>query len=357
MSVPRYNLAAVHQAVSAAVPNRDGIVFRDRRLPFAEITRRSHRLAHALHQRGVGIDTGRRASLARHESAPDHLAIYAHNGNEYLESMLGAFAARVAPVNVNYWYSASELHYVLEHSAASGVVFHSAVAPALAEVLPRLPQVRTLLQVADKSGIALLPGAEWYEDALAAARDAVPGWASGWSPEDRYILYTDGTSGPPTGELWRHADIHHTAMGGRSPLTREPWPTLDAIADAASSTPPEIVCPVAPLTHGAGHWLALLALNQGWTVVIPEVGNPFDPAELCRLVERERVTYLQIGGDGFARPILDELDSAPHDVSSLRTIRSVGTALAPSSKRRLLQHLPHVAVVEDGGPFDADSLR
>ncbi len=44
--------------------------------------------------------------------------MYLHNGNEYLESMLGAFKARVAPFNVNYRYVAEELRYLLNDSRA-----------------------------------------------------------------------------------------------------------------------------------------------------------------------------------------------------------------------------------------------
>ena len=166
---PQHHLAAVHEAIAARLPDRECIVFRDRRLTYAEVTDRTRRLAHALHERGLGARPGGRTGLAGHESHHDHLAIYAYNGNEYLEAMLGAFKARVAPINVNYKYVAEELRYVLLDSRAKAVVYHSAFAPNLAAVLPDLPDVRVLLQIADDSGNELLPGAEWYEDVLAAA--------------------------------------------------------------------------------------------------------------------------------------------------------------------------------------------
>ena len=166
--------------------------------------------------RGLDARPEGRAGLAGHESHHDHLAIYAYNGNEYLESMLGAFKARVAPINVNYKYVAEELRYVLLDSQAKAVVYHSAFAPTLAAVLPDLSDVRVLLQIADESGNELLPGAEWYEEVLAAAPNVRPSWADEWSPDDLYILYTGGTTGMPKGVLWRQADIHRTAMGGRN---------------------------------------------------------------------------------------------------------------------------------------------
>ena len=353
---PRHHLAAVHEAVSARVPDRACIVFRGRRWSYAEVTARGRRLANALHARGLGGRLHPVDGSSGHESPHDHVAIYAHNGNEYLEAMLGAFEARMAPVNINYRYVTHELEYVLENSRSAAIVYHSAFAPTLAAVLPQLPHLRVLLQIRDDSGNELLPGAEWYEEALASAPATLPEWAGDWSPDDLYILYTGGTTGLPKGVLWRHADIHRTTMGGRAPITREPWPSLEAIADAAGALEhPTVLCPAAPFMHGSGHWVAFMGMNQGWTVVIQDVVTRLDAADLCRTVEREGVNYLQIVGDAFARPILDELEAHPHDLSSLRTVLSGGTALSPSLKARFMAALPHLTVIdsigssEDGG--------
>ena len=101
-------VAAVHEAISASRPDEECLVFRDRRLTWAAVTERTRRLANFLLDAGLGCHV-ERAQLANHESGQDHLGIYLHNGNEYLESMLGAFKARVAPFNVNYRYVADEL--------------------------------------------------------------------------------------------------------------------------------------------------------------------------------------------------------------------------------------------------------
>ena len=83
-----------------------------------------------------------RPELEGHESGQDHLAIYLHNGNEYLECMLGALKARVAPFNVNYRYVAGELLYLLRDSPATAVVVHSRSRPPLPSCCPGCPQLR-----------------------------------------------------------------------------------------------------------------------------------------------------------------------------------------------------------------------
>ena len=164
----QFSVAEVHEAIAATRPDDVCLVFRDRRLTWGDVTDRTRRFANHLLAAGLGCHT-EREHLQGHESGQDHLAIYLHNGNEYLEAMLGSFKARVAPFNVNYRYVAEELRYLLLDSNAAAVVVHSQFAPTLAEVLPDLPNLRVILQVADESGNALLPGAVWYEDALEAA--------------------------------------------------------------------------------------------------------------------------------------------------------------------------------------------
>src|SRR3954466_5148809 len=159
-----FNLAQVHEAIADAIPDRECIVFRDRRLTWRDVTDRTRRLANVLADAGLGARPEGRAGLAGHESHEDHLAIYCYNGNEYLESMLGAFKARVAPFNVNYRYGPDELAAVLADGQARGIVYHSAFAPTVAAVRARLPRLELLLQVPGDSCHALLPGAVWYED-------------------------------------------------------------------------------------------------------------------------------------------------------------------------------------------------
>src|SRR6476620_10949142 len=120
-----FNLAQVHEAIAAAIPDRECIVFRDRRLTWQQVTERTRRLTNALAAAGLGARPEGRAGLAGHESHEDHLAIYAYNGNEYLEAMIGAFKARLGPVNVNYRYVAEELQYLLADCRARAIVYPS----------------------------------------------------------------------------------------------------------------------------------------------------------------------------------------------------------------------------------------
>src|SRR5690349_8599621 len=146
-----FNLATIQEAIAAAIPDRECIVFHDRRITWGAFTDRTRRLANYLRSRRLGCRVERTA-LRNWESGQDHLGLYLHNGNEYLEGMVGAYKARVAPFNVNYRYVEDELVYLLDNADATALVYHARFAPTLANILPKLPRLRTLVQVADESG-------------------------------------------------------------------------------------------------------------------------------------------------------------------------------------------------------------
>src|SRR4030095_9950470 len=76
--------------------------------------------------------------------------------------------------------------------------------------------------------------------------------------------------------------------------------------------------PCAPFMHGAAHWNAISGWISGGAVVLPEDPSRLDPADGLATCQREQVTALQIVGDAFARPLLDEMRHSPYDLSQLR---------------------------------------
>src|SRR5689334_4864639 len=154
----KFNLSTVFSVVARAIPDQNFLVWRDRRFSYAEFDARVDGFARYLVSAGLGCHTERDA-LDGHESGQDHLGIYLRNGNEYLESMIGAYRARVAPFNVSYRYVEEELVYLLNDSKARALVYNAEFAPRVAAIRDRVPHLQVLIQVADESGNDLLPGA------------------------------------------------------------------------------------------------------------------------------------------------------------------------------------------------------
>ncbi|MCC6184686.1 MAG: acyl-CoA synthetase [Microthrixaceae bacterium] len=346
----QFDLATVNEVVSAAVPDREAVVFGDRRLTYGELAERSRRLASYLHGKGIGCHT-ERAELAPHESGQDHVALYLYNGNEYLEGVLGCAKARAVSFNVNYRYVAEELRYLFDNASARGVIYHASFAPVVAELLESMePEERgrigVLLQVDDGSGEALLDGAEDYETALAGSDPAGPGLTP--SPDDLYIVYTGGTTGMPKGVLWRSDDIFMNAMGGKEVGTWVEMTSYDQIADRARNNAGFRLLALPPLMHGAAQWAAFMMLNSGATIILPE-SRTLDAAEVWRLVEDEGVQSIALVGDAMARPLLDELVAGDYDTSSMFVLGNGGAVFSATLKAEFLEVLPDLLINDSLG--------
>src|SRR3984957_15514714 len=162
----QFTVPSVAKAVAAAIGDRELLIQGDQRFSYAQVIERSNHLAAYLHSQGLGCHT-ERSGLAGHEVGQDLLGLYAYNGNEFVEALLGAFQARVAPFNVNFRYVKTELQYLLADARATALLYHSAFAPRVAEIRADLPQLRVLIQISDDSGNELLDGAVDYEAAIA----------------------------------------------------------------------------------------------------------------------------------------------------------------------------------------------
>ena len=342
----QFTVPAVAAAVAAAIPDRDLLIQGGRRYSYEQVIERSHRLAAYLHSRGLGCHTDR-STLAGHQVGQDLLGIYAYNGNEFVEALLGAFQARVAPFNVNFRYVKNELHYLLADSGASALIYHAEFAPRVAEILPDLPQLRVLIQIADDSGNELIYGAVDYERALASSAPKPPPVQH--SPDDLYVLYTGGTTGMPKGVLWRQHDIFMTSFGGRNLMTGEPFGSVEEIAAGVAAGPGTKLMVLPPLMHGAAQWSVMTAITTGQSVVFPSVVDRLDADDVVRTIERERVTVVTVVGDAMARPLVAAIEKGIADVSSLAVVANGGALLTPFVKQRLIEALPNAVVVDGVG--------
>ncbi len=341
-----FTLVGVFEAVADVVPDRAAIVHGTRRISYREVAERSRRLASYLYANGLGAYADRH-DLAGHESGQDHVALMLYNGTEYIEGMLGAYGARVAPFNVNYRYVGDELRYLINDAKPKGMLYHASFAPVLGPVLAEMGSAPILLQVEDGSGIELLPGAIDYETALAESDPAGPPVTP--SPDDLYILYTGGTTGMPKGVLWHQHDVFMAAMGGRVVGTWEAMLDYDAIRQRALDNPGFSALVIPPLMHGGAQWGAFHMFRDGNTVVMPSDTRHMDAADVWRTLERERAITISVIGDAIVRPLLEELERTDYDTSSLAVIANGAAPLTPALRTRILQQLPNVMINDTVG--------
>jgi acyl-CoA synthetase (AMP-forming)/AMP-acid ligase II len=327
-----YNLGDLIELVAQSVPDRLALVAGDVRYTFAEFDRRTNQVARMLVD--LGLEPGAK------------VAIYSWNRAEWPEVLFGAFKARVVPINVNYRYVAHELEYILENSDAEVIVFERSFAPIVTEILPKLPKVKATIVLEDGSG----------EDAGAAKGyaelvDAQPGEALGnqRSNDDLYFLYTGGTTGMPKGVMWRHEDIFFAGLSsglGPAPLT-SPEEIVERHIPEDFARPSLII---APLMHGAAQWGMCNMLFAGGGIVLYS-DRGFDPHEVWRLAEEEKVMGITLVGDAMGRPLADALadGTRTYDLSQMFRIGSGGGVFSPAVQAQLKERIPHVTIADSYG--------
>jgi fatty-acyl-CoA synthase len=352
MAATSFDLSTVFRTVAMALPDQQVMVWRDKRLTYAEMDARIDGIAHYLVSRGLGCHT-ERAGLEGHQSGQDHVGLYMRNGNEYLESMVAGYRARVAPFNVNYRYVEEELLYLLADAKARALVYAAEFAPHVQSIRGRLPELEVLIQVADDSGNELLPDAVDFESIIATTEPA-----SGMpepSGDDLYILYTGGTTGMPKGVLWRQHDIFMSAMGGRPFMaggeTLNSYDDLAAQVRAQAGVRSMLLIP--PLMHGAAQWGVFNTISTGGWIALPDDVKRLDAAAVLRLAEKERVLGIPVVGDAMARPLVDEMEKGDYDLSGLMAVTNGGATLSPTIRDRLLAALPNLLIMDAVGASES----
>ncbi len=325
MSDEQFNLGLVFETVAATIPEREAIVWGERRFSYAELRDRSRRLAMFLHQHGLGAQRGREG-LAGHESAQDHLGLYLHNSNEYVEGMIGSYLARVAPFNVNYRYVEEELQYLLTDSGARAVDLPRHLRPGPGPGAPVAPEARA--PPAGGRRVGQRPPARGRR--LRSRPGVVIGpsclrWSS------RPTTSTSSTPGAPPA-------CPRVCCGASTTSSGPPWaagPTGPGSWWRATSTWRRGSCPPAdirvmsipPLMHGAAQWACFYYMTMGATMVFPTNTRSVDPVDVWDTVARERVIGISVVGDAMARPVVEELERGGHDASTLHGLRQRGRHL------------------------------
>ncbi len=322
-----FNFADIWEMAADACDDREALVCGAERRTYAQLEERANRLAHHLVAQGV--------------VPGDHVALYLENCPEYIEAMLACFKVRAVPINVNYRYVAGELRYLLDNSDSVGVVHAPKHADLLAELLPDLPNVAWTLATGDA-----------YEGALAAASSERPA-PNGRSGDDRYVLYTGGTTGLPKGVVWRQEDAFFGCLGGGDAMriqgeVTSPDQRPERVTDGGI-----VYFTLAPLMHAAAQWTSFMWFFAGGKVLLLEGG--LDPEKVWSIVENEKPSMVTVIGDAVAKPLLDAWDASPGrwDVSSLFGISNGGAPLSAGCKARILDRFPHLMVVDGFGSSEA----
>lgn len=263
----------------------------DRSLTFAELEERANRLAHVLIRRGA--------------RSGGQVAILLPNSLEWLEADFGVLKAGKAKVPINVRLAPEERKYILANSRAETLITDSDGLASLTTVMARLPNLHTVLVVAEhpEAGLA-------YEEELAEAPPGPPTVAP--HPDSpSVILYTSGTTGRPKGAVASYESRWLT--------------TCAMLTDEVAIEPGDGMVHAGSMAHGSGSKSLAFWLRGARNVIMPR----FDGPSFLALVTRVSATHTFLVPTMIAS-LVDAAAGQPSPMPSMKHVSYGGAPISAS---------------------------
>ncbi|MGW0044759.1 class I adenylate-forming enzyme family protein [Rhodococcus sp. NPDC003348] len=297
------NLTTMLESTARKYPDKEALVYGDRRITYAELLAASKRAATVLRDRGV-----RRG---------DRVAVMTYNSPGFVIAAFGAWRAGAALVPVNHKLAPPEVEYTLGHCGATvGIV--SADLRGSAEA--GAPQVDWMLT---EPGEGTSASADRDFDALVDLADEWEG-ADVHETDIAQVLYTSGTTSAPKGCLHTH----------RSITTVAPY-----ISTTLGLDRDERVLIAMPIWHAAplNVWLVTTMFLGGTIVLMRE----YHPIEFLKIIPAERITAFFGAPIAYLAPLQAAraagIDLTDFDFSTMRRWTYGGAPIGAEVARQLQQ--------------------
>ncbi|MCG3088252.1 class I adenylate-forming enzyme family protein [Sporosarcina cyprini] len=291
---------------------KEALSCQGKRFTYDQFNRRINRLSNALLEAGV--------------TKGDKIAFMLVNCNELFEVMFACAKVGAVFVPINSRFVGPEIEYVLNNSEAVALIYGSEFDAEVGTIVDQAKDVKLFVSVGGRGEVASLEYETWIE----TCGDGEPVLSYSIEELDTVcIMYTGGTTGYPKGAVRSHRSMYLVAL-------------LFSIEFGIGRGGKGLV---------AGPLYGAAALSTSVPNLL--VGNPvhilpkFHPVEVLKAIDTEKTT------SGFlAPPMFDAIFSLPEevlgqfDVSSMKTLISVGAPLHSSTKEKIMAYFQDVDLNE-----------
>jgi fatty-acyl-CoA synthase len=307
-----YNLSLLVGRRADRQPDREMIVFGERRMTNLEVERRVNALAAGLRDHGVGRG--------------DVVALLTYNCPEFIESIFAINKLGAAFLPLNYRLAAPELRYILDHAGAVGIISEAELCGVLDGIAESLPELR--LRVLIGEGRA---GWATYTSLVEAHLGAtVPDAEMGHDDLQR-LMYTSGTTSRPKGVCISHGNLV--------------WKNLGHITEFGINTD-DTTLVAGPLYHvGALDLPASGVLYAGGSVILLK---RFDALAVLETTQRERPTNMWLAPT-MVNMLLQVPELESFDLTSVRFIINGGEKMPVPLIERIMRAFPNARLADAYG--------
>jgi amino acid adenylation domain-containing protein len=280
---------------AARLPDKEALVAGEERRTYGEIEREANALARTLATRGV--------------ERGDRVIIYADSAVPAVVAFWGVLQANAVVSVVNAQTKPDKLAYLIRDCRPGALITDARSLVNAAEALRGASSVRTVVVAGSASPSALdaVPNALAWAEATGAPGEGPPERRA-LDVDLASIIYTSGSTGEPKGVMLTHRNMLTAATSVRS--------YLEMGED-------DVVLGVLPLSFDYGLYQMIMSFGLGARFVL--LKSFAYPAEVLRVVERERVTGFPGVPTLFA--MLAEMKELEYDLSSVRFVTNTAAAL------------------------------
>lgn len=304
-------------SISTAIcPDREAIIFEDKRYTFSQLNERVNRLANAMLK--LGVKKG------------DKVSLFQVNCNQCVETYFACARMGAIYVPLNFRAKDDEQEYMLNFAEVNTIITGARYLEMIDAIKPRLTTVKNYISIEGPHKNMLN-----YEDLIKSAPDDEV--VSDISDDDTTMLmFTAGTTGKPKAVMLTHNSFSTYVLENVTP----PDPEIE-----------EKNILTVPLYHVAGIQAMMAAIYGGRTLIMQ---RQFEAKSWMELVEKEKANRAMMVPT-MLKQLMDNPDFGKHDLSSLKVITYGAAPMPLEVIKKALEVFPGASFINAFGQTETAS--